>query len=99
MPKVQLKHQEAEVAKLERYNRQLLNERCEIDKKTMESIIRDLEESALVKRTQKQVCPTSAYEYIEGHLVCFLPRLYGEAKIYISLPLDQTAKPVKSSYH
>lgn len=62
MPKVQHKRQEAEVAKLERYVNQLLNERGGINKNTMESIIRDLEKSVLVKRTQKQVCPTFAYE-------------------------------------
>ena len=43
------------MVKLEHYIRQLIDERGGIDKNIMKSIVSDLEKSALVKRTQKQV--------------------------------------------
>lgn len=52
---VQLQRQEADIVKLERYIRQLVDDQGGIDAGTMEDIFRDLEKGALVRRTSKQV--------------------------------------------
>lgn len=53
---MQLQRQGAEIAKLERYVGQLVDDRGGVDDATLENIVKEIERSSRAKRALKEVC-------------------------------------------
>lgn len=74
-----MQRQDADITKLERYVRQLVDDQGGIDAGTMEAIVRDLEKGAIARRATKQVTSVGVQ-----------PGRWNKTYLYIYIPVHES---------